>query len=246
MKQHYEQYSETDFFVWKTLFERQVSNLDGKACSLYLDCLNDLKPYLNADMIPRFTDLSAALEKQTGWTLEVVPGLIPVDQFFGLMEKRKFCSSTWLRRFEQLDYLEEPDMFHDIFGHIPLLWNKDYADLMQKIGALGTKYSQFSNVLDALERFYWFTIEFGLIKEAGERRIYGAGVLSSFGESKHIYSDELTVLDFDLKAILQKSFIKSDIQGLYYELSSFNDLHNALANLEVIIQQNEELAIGLQ
>ena len=117
---------------------------------------------------------------------------------------------------------------------------------MQKIGALGTKYSQFPRVLDALERFYWFTIEFGLIKEEGQRKIYGAGVLSSFGESKHIYSDQVSILDFDLNAILQKSFTKSDIQGLYYELSSFSELHNALEQLEVMILKSEEIAIGLQ
>ena len=121
MKQHYDNYSETDHNVWQTLFERQTNNLQDKACQDYLDCLQILSPVLHANRIPDFDELDEVLGNQTGWTIEVVPGHIPVRDFFALLAQKKFPSSTWLRSMDQLDYLEEPDMFHDIYGHIPLL-----------------------------------------------------------------------------------------------------------------------------
>ena len=175
MKQHYEQYTEEDFLVWNTLFNRQVENLQEKSCNEYLYCLSQLKEVMNADSIPDFNLLNAQLKLATGWTIEVVPGLIPVDEFFALLEKKKFSASTWLRNMEQLDYLEEPDMFHDIFGHIPLFMDQSYANFAQKMGALGVKHASNEEVLLQLQRIYWFTIEFGLIEQNGIK-LYGAGI----------------------------------------------------------------------
>ncbi len=226
MKQQFENYNAEDFKVWKTLFNRQVENLQSKACPDYLLCLNELADVLNAESIPRFENLSSALKERTGWTIEVVPGLIPVADFFELLSQKKFCSSTWLRSMKQLDYLEEPDMFHDIFGHIPLFMNKGYGDFAQKMGEIGVQFSHSEKILLELQRIYWFTIEFGLLK--GNRpEIYGAGIISSFGETNFIYEEGTEILPFDLNEIISTDFCNSEIQVKYFLLNSFEELYRS-------------------
>jgi len=232
MKQHYNKYSSEDFEVWKILFDRQVENLKTKAHASYLSSLSELKEVLHADAIPDFNELNKVLRSKTGWTIEVVPGMIPVDAFFELLADRKFCSSTWLRKKSQLDYLEEPDMFHDIFGHIPLLMNPEYADFVEKFAQLGKKHKHDQNMLNALQRLYWYTIEFGLITKENKAEIYGAGIISSFGESNHIFSDDVEILNFDLDWIVDHDFINSEIQTVYVEIASFDQLYASPKQLE--------------
>lgn len=237
MIQDYSKYNDEDFLVWKTLFERQVKNLQGKAHPEYLDSLEKLKEVLNPNRIPKFEELSAALKAENGWEIVVVPGLIPVDDFFRLLSERKFCSSTWLRKMSQLDYLEEPDMFHDIFGHTPLLMNKEYADFVQQFGKLGVKYGHNKVVEKQLQRLYWFTIEFGLIKLQENTRIYGAGIISSSGESNHIFDDEINVSPYNVEKILNNDFITSEIQTQYYEIESLEQLYLSLGKLEESLKE---------
>jgi phenylalanine-4-hydroxylase len=232
MKQHYDKYSPEDFEVWKILFERQVDNLSDKAHEKYYACLDELKDVLNADKIPNFRELNEKLQNKTGWTIEVVPGMIPVDQFFELLAQKKFCSSTWLRKKSQLDYLEEPDMFHDIFGHIPLLMDPEYAQFVWEFAKLGKKHKGDEKMLFALQRLYWYTIEFGLIRSKNKAEIYGAGIISSFGESKHIYGDEVEIIDFDMNWIVNHDFINSEIQSVYVEISSFQELYDSIKQFE--------------
>jgi phenylalanine-4-hydroxylase len=167
----------------------------------------------------------------------VVPGLIPVDQFFKLLSEKKFCSSTWLRKMSQLDYLEEPDMFHDIFGHIPLLMNPEYSNFVQQFGELGVRYGHNKMVEKQLQRLYWFTIEFGLIKQKSDTRIYGAGILSSSGESNHIFNDDITVSPYNVEKILENDFITSEIQTQYYEISSLEQLYQSVGELETYLKK---------
>lgn len=237
MIQDYSKYNDEDSLVWKTLFERQVKNLQGKAHPEYLDSLEKLKEVLNPNRIPKFEELSAALKAENGWEIVVVPGLIPVDDFFRLLSERKFCSSTWLRKMSQLDYLEEPDMFHDIFGHTPLLLNKEYADFVQQFGKLGVKYGHNKVVEKQLQSLYWFTIEFGLIKHQEKNSIYGAGILSSSGESNHIFNDEINVSPYNVDKILNNDFITSEIQTQYYEIESLEQLYLSLGKLEESLKE---------
>lgn len=227
MKQQFENYTKEDFFVWKTLFERQVENLKDKSCEEYLYCLKKLENVLKATSIPKFSDLNKVLKQKTGWTIEVVPGLIPVGEFFKLLSKQKFCSSTWLRSMKQLDYLEEPDMFHDIFGHIPLFMNKEYANFAQKMGELGVKYSDDELVLLHLQRLYWFTIEFGLIEQNG-LKLYGAGIISSFGESNFVYTKKPKILPYNLLEVIETYFCNSEIQTKYFVINSFQNLYDSI------------------
>lgn len=230
--QDYNKYTEEDRTVWKTLFERQQRNLPGKAHPEYLKCLNQLSDVLNPEKIINFNELNEYLVAKNGWSVVVVPGLIPVDDFFKLLSEKKFCSSTWLRKMDQLDYLEEPDMFHDIFGHIPLLMNSDYARFVEEFGKLGVKFGHNKTIEKQLQRLYWFTIEFGLMKKNKDTQIYGAGIISSAGETDHIFEDDIDVLPYDVDKVLNNDFITSEIQTRYYEIESFEQLFNSVVELQ--------------
>lgn len=237
MKQNYSNYTKEDQDVWHILFERQMKNLRDKACHEYLDCLHEMSSVLNGKNIPKFSKLNAILSNKTGWSIEVVPGLIPVDDFFKLLAQKKFCSSTWLRKKSQLDYLEEPDMFHDIFGHIPLFMNEVFADFVHRFGLLGVKHLNNPAILTQLQRLYWFTIEFGLFNQ--KNCIYGAGIISSFGESNHIFNDKIEVFPFNIKKVLNQNFINSEIQQLYFSIESFDELYNSISEVEKMFSNNE-------
>jgi len=223
MKQQYNLYKEEDQLVWKTLFERQTDNLKSKSCSEYLDCLKIMEDVLNEEQIPDFNKMNAKLTDLTGWSIEVVPGLIPVEDFFQLLAQRKFSASTWVRKMHQLDYLEEPDMFHDIFGHTPLLADLKFAQFMKDFGDLGVEFIDDEEIVIQLQRLYWFTIEFGLIEQNG-RKVYGAGICSSFGETNHSLSNNVEVVPFNLDKVIHTEFRTDVVQTLYFELSSFDQL----------------------
>lgn len=230
LKQVYNAYTEEEHALWKILFDRQFDNLKDKACDEYLKGLELLKPALNADAIPDFDKLNELLLQVSGWSIEVVPGLIEVDDFFELLSQKKFPSSTWLRSKDQLDYLEEPDMFHDIFGHIPQLVHPDYSNFMQKFGEIGYKNRHDKEKVIQLQRLYWFTIEFGLIETPSGDRIYGAGITSSVKETQHVFEKNITIKQYDKEAIMATDYIISDIQYLYYKIKSFSELYDSLVS----------------
>lgn len=235
MKQTYEAYNKEDQDVWNILFERQKENLESKGAKEYLHCLNNFESALNGNAIPRFEQMNEVLQNTNGWKIHVVPGLIPVKDFFSLLAKREFPASTWVRKRHELDYLEEPDMFHDIFGHTPLLLNEKYAEFMQHFGQIGSKYSTDDEKVIKLQRLYWFTIEFGLLGTIDAPLIYGAGILSSFGESNHIFTNELEILPYDLAEIYSTPFINSEIQTKYYLLESLDVLYEQLNLVEELL-----------
>lgn len=231
MIQEYEKYTHEDHAIWEILFDRQFSNLKEKSCKEYFQSLDLLSAVLNSESIPNFELLSSKLNDGTDWGIHVVPGLIPVDEFFYLLSKKRFCSSTWLRNRESLDYIEEPDMFHDIFGHIPLLINPKYAEFMQRFGAIGVEYSSNPIILQKLQRLYWFTVEFGVMKSNGERLIYGSGIVSSYGETNHVFEDHVEIMNFDLSKVINNDFVISEIQTRYYAIKGFDDLYEILDEL---------------
>lgn len=234
MKQNYNNYTSEDFQVWKILFDRQFENLKTKGSQKYLDCLISMKEVLHAEKIPDFKDLNLFLLEHCGWQIEVVKGLIPVTEFFQLLSERKFCSSTWLRNKSQIDYLEEPDMFHDIFGHIPLLLNPSFANFTQKLGDLGVQFKDSPTTLLSLQRLYWFTIEFGLIKEQDQVKSYGAGIMSSFGETNHIQNDSIQIEPYLIPEIIAQEFVTNEIQNKYRIIESFDQLFQSIPQLEQI------------
>jgi phenylalanine-4-hydroxylase len=241
MKQNYDKYTAEDHGTWQILFDRQCKNLPGKAYPGFLANVDALEPEMNRNEVADFRKVEKRLQDKNGWSIEVVKGLIPVEDFFALLAEKRFCSSTWLRSRAQLDYLEEPDMFHDTFGHLPLLLDSTYAQFMEEFGKLGVKYATDKKAITALQRLYWFTIEFGLIQGEDKPNIYGAGILSSFGEVNHIYASDIEVLDFDLEKVIHNHFVNSEIQMRYYMIKDIGQLFASLPLLEKLLAQGLDI-----
>lgn len=231
MKQQFENYSPFDALVWKTLFERQRENLMKKASAEYLHALHAMSPVLNPQKLPHFDHIGEWFASETKWRIECVEGLIPVEEFFVLLAEKKFPSSTWLRSMEQLDYLEEPDMFHDIFGHVPLLSNPIFSEFMQAFGKLGVRMLNQPERILQLQRLYWFTIEFGLIQDK-ELKVYGAGIASSFGETNFALGGKVKLRAFDLEEVIRTPFYTDRVQDQYFVIASFDELFAALGILQ--------------
>ena len=179
--QNWAAYTDADHDTYRRLYERQTALLPGLACDAFIEAL----PSLGArDRIPRFEELNERLKPATGWELVAVPGLIPERPFFKLLAQRRFPVTDWIRQPEEFDYIVEPDVFHDLFGHVPLLFNPVFADYVQRYGAGGLKAHDLG-AGELLSRLYWYTIEFGLLRQSNGLRAYGAGILSSRGELRH-------------------------------------------------------------
>jgi phenylalanine-4-hydroxylase len=235
LKQEYEAYTNEDFLVWKLLYERQIVNLPEAASSAYLEGISSVN--FTADRIPNFKEVDKNLAPLTGWSIQVVPGLIDDDLFFGLLNNKKFPSSTWLRKMEELDYLEEPDMFHDAFAHMPLLSNGSYVDFLQKLSGIALKHIDNKYAIELLSRIYWFTIEFGLIKENGKLKIYGAGILSSAGETKFSLSNEPVHYDYDVRKMMNTPYWKDKFQDKYFVIDSYEQLYHSLPEIENVLEE---------
>jgi phenylalanine-4-hydroxylase len=229
-EQIYQNYTPEDFQVWETLFNRQLGVLHGKVSDEYLTSLNEIG--FNYYMIPDFKITNAVLKGKTGWQLITVPAISPADEFFELLAQKKFTATCWLRRMDQLDYLEEPDMFHDVFAHAPLLCNVDYSKFFESIGKLAVKYKKEPGALVKLQRLYWFTIEFGLIKESGKIKVFGAGIISSKGETEHALGNASKKNNFNLEKIFKHEFRTDVFQEEYYVIDSFQQLVESLADVE--------------
>jgi phenylalanine-4-hydroxylase len=211
--------------VWDTLFDRQIKLLPGRASKAYLHGLDLLK--LSDGGIPNFEELSERLMKLTGWQVVAVPGLVPDEVFFDHMANRRFVAGNFIRRPDQLDYLQEPDVFHDVFGHVPMLADPIFADYMEAYGRGGRRAMELG-ALKQLSRLYWYTVEFGLIEEAEGLRIYGSGIVSSFGESRFaLDSDSPNRIGFDLKRVMRTEYRIDDFQQNYFVIPSFEALLRA-------------------
>jgi phenylalanine-4-hydroxylase len=235
LRQDYAAYTPEDFKVWRILFERQMPNLPKAACKAYLEGVDIVK--FNAEEIANFEKLNKILAETTGWEVFVVPGLIDDDLFFGLLNNKRFPSSTWMRKMEQLDYLEEPDMFHDAFAHMPLLTNPHYTGFLEKISGIALKHIEDPFAINILSRIYWFTIEFGLIREEGELKIYGAGILSSAGETKFSLSDEPLHIPYDVRKIMSQGYWKDKFQDRYFIIDSLEQLFGSLPEIESVLEE---------
>lgn len=223
--QGYSAYTDQDHETWRILFERQAELLPGRAADEFVDGLDALG--VNAGGIPNFEDLSDQLEQETGWRIVAVEGLIADDVFFGLLADRRFPVTHWIRKPEQLDYLQEPDCFHDCFGHVPMLFNPVFADYMAAYGRGGLKALRLG-ALKNLARLYWYTVEFGLITTPKGLRIYGAGIVSSKGETIYALDDAApNRVAFDLMRIMQTDYIIDHYQQTYFVIDSYDQLFDA-------------------
>jgi phenylalanine-4-hydroxylase len=241
-EQVYKNYTEQDFNVWKILFDRQMKQLKPIVSESYLSALEEVN--FSADKIPDFNEVNKTLNTLTGWSLHVVPNISPQKEFFEFLSKKQFTATCWLRTLEQLDYIEEPDMFHDVFAHVPLLSNKSYCDFFKGISDIALEYINNPKAIELLGRIYWFTIEFGLKNENDELKIYGAGIISSSCETKHCLSKESVKNNFDVKTILSTDFRTDIMQEKYFVIESFEQLYNSLPEIRIKLQ--EELKKNVQ
>ena len=226
--QYYDRYTEEDQWVWRHLYDRQMKLVEGYACKDYLDALHSMP--INGDKIPDFEEVNALLYAKTGWELVPVPGLIPGQAFFTHLATKAFPTTHWMRPKAKINYLQEPDLFHDMFGHVPLLMNPTYAQYMAAYGRGGCRAFRMGNehYLEMLARLYWYTVEFGLIRENNALKIYGAGILSSPGEVVFsIDSDSPNRIAFDMERIMRTDFIISDFQETYWVIDSIDQLFEA-------------------
>jgi phenylalanine-4-hydroxylase len=218
-------YTAENHATWRTLFERQSTLLRRRACEQFLRGVDKLG--LVAQGIPDFEQLSDILDRATGWRLVAVSGLVDDAVFFGHLAQRRFPVTWWIRQPEQMDYLQEPDVFHDFFGHVPLLIDPVFADYMQAYGQGGLKALKL-NALPYLARLYWYTVEFGLIRTSDGLRIYGSGIVSSKTESIYaLASPKPRKLPFDLMRIMRTPYRIDDVQDRYFVIDSFDQLFDA-------------------
>jgi phenylalanine-4-hydroxylase len=222
-------YPAEDHATWGTLFRRQRELLQGRACREFLETQDAMG--MTEDRIPRFAELNAKLQAATGWTLVGVEGLLPELTFFEHLANRRFPVTWWIRRPDQLDYLSEPDLFHDLFGHVPLLMNPVFADYMEAYGKGGVKAHAIGpDALAQLTRLYWYTVEFGLIRTDEGLRIYGSGIVSSKGESIYsLDSDAPNRIGFDLERVMRTRYRIDTYQKTYFVIDSFEQLMTATA-----------------
>ncbi len=227
VEQPWASYTEEDHAVWATLFERQRQLLVGRASDEFLHQQQAMG--MTPDRIPRFDDLNPVLRQATGWELVGVEGLLPELTFFEHLANRRFPVTWWIRKREQLDYLAEPDLFHDLFGHVPLLMNPVFADYMAAYGRGGVKAHAIGpEALVNLTRLYWYTVEFGLIRQADGLRIYGSGIVSSKGESIHcLESASPNRIGFDLERIMRTRYRIDSFQKTYFVIDSYEQLMDA-------------------
>lgn len=220
--QGWDRYTAEEHATWDTLFARQSKLLPGRASEAYLRGLDVLK--LSRPGIPDFEELSDRLMKLTGWQVVAVPGLVPDDVFFDHMANRRFVAGNFIRRPDQLDYLQEPDVFHDVFGHVPMLADPVFADYLAAYGRGGQR-ALGMDALKYLGRLYWYTVEFGLVREDGDLRIYGAGIVSSYSESRFALEDPSpNRIGFDLARVMRTEYRIDDFQQNYFVIPSYEEL----------------------
>jgi phenylalanine-4-hydroxylase len=226
VEQRWREYSEQDHAIWAELYGRQIELVERYAAPEFLQGVRALGA--SSTRIPRFVDANRVLADSTGWRIVAVPGLIPEQHFFDHLAHRRFPVTVWIRRPEELDYLGEPDVFHDFFGHVPLLTIPAFGRFMQAYGEAGPKALAIPGALSMLSRLYWYMVEFGLIATPAGLRVYGSGILSSKGETVYsIESPQPRRWKFDLVRVMRTEYRIDAFQQSYFVIDSFQQLFEA-------------------
>lgn len=228
--QDWDAFTADEHAMWDRLFARQSAMLPGRASDAFLRGIDVLR--LEKPGIPDYRDLNARLMEATGWRVVAVPGLVPDDVFFDHLANRRFPAGNFIRTPQQLDYLQEPDVFHDVFGHVPMLADPVFADYMAAYGRGGLRSLKY-DALKQLARLYWYTVEFGLIREGGALRIYGAGIVSSYAESLFaLDSESPNRIGFDLSRVMRTDYRIDDFQQNYFVVDSLDQLLDVTVNTD--------------
>ncbi|MGC2332479.1 MAG: phenylalanine 4-monooxygenase [Candidatus Acidiferrales bacterium] len=228
-EQRYGEYTSEQHAVWAELVRRRLPQLEAHACREYLDGYEFIG--LENDRLPNLSAISKLLKPRTGWSTTPVSGFLPSDAFFEMLDARMFPTTTWLRGRDSLAYTPEPDIFHDVFGHVPMHAHKVFADFLQHYGSVCARIKD-ANALERLGRLFWYTVEFGLIRERGSVKVYGSGVISSHGECTNVIEGGCQVKDFDLDTVLDTPVKVDRIHSLLFAIESFDQIYEAMHEAE--------------
>jgi phenylalanine-4-hydroxylase len=229
IEQDWVAYTPEQHAIWAELVTRRMPQLRTHACQEYLDGFQQIG--LREDKLPNLTEVSALLQPRTGWQSTPVSGFLPPDAFFEMLANRMFPTTTWLRSRDSMEYTPEPDVFHDVFGHVPMHAHPVFGDFLQSYGQICARLTDHEQ-LERMGRLFWFTVEFGLIRQNGEIKVYGSGLISSHGECTRVLSGGCEVKDFDLEAVLNQKFDTGAMQPVLYAVESFNQIYEATKEAE--------------
>jgi phenylalanine-4-hydroxylase len=234
IQQDWSTYTPDQHAVWAELVSRRMPQLKEHACEEYLDGFDQIG--LREDAISNLAEVNKRLGPRTGWNATPVSGFLPPDAFFEMLAARQFPTTTWLRKRESLEYTPEPDIFHDVFGHVPMHAHPVFADFLQEYGRVCAGLIHDKDKLERMGRLFWFTVEFGVIRQKGEIKLYGSGLISSHGESTHVIHRSSDggpeIRDFDLDAVLNQEFLVSEMQKVLYAVESFDQIYEAAKEAE--------------
>jgi phenylalanine-4-hydroxylase len=237
--QDYAAYTDDQHAVWAELVSRRMPQIQAHAADEYLRGFEYLQ--LAKDRLPNLRALSEKLERRTGWNTTAVSGFMPGPAFFEMLAARKFPTTTWLRSRDSLEYTPEPDIFHDVFGHVPMHAHPVFADFLQRYGQLCARI-QDEPILERIGRVFWYTVEFGLIRQDGKIRVYGSGLISSNGECTNVINGGCAVKPFVLEEVLRTPVKVDEMHKLLFAIESFDEIYHAVGELEARVDRGERLA----
>ena len=226
-------YTPEQHAVWQELVERRLPQLEQHACAEYLDGFQQIG--LRVDRIPELAAVSRLLAPRTGWASTPVSGFLPAGAFFEMLGARRFPTTTWLRSRESMDYTPEPDIFHDVFGHVPLHAHPVFADFLEHYGKICAGILDRPEALERLGRLFWFTVEFGVIRQGGEVKVYGSGLISSHAECTRVLEGGCEIRDFELEAVLSQPMQTSSMQPVLFAVESFEQIYEAARRAEATL-----------
>lgn len=229
VQQQYDNYTPAQHEVWKELVDRRRPQLDAYACREYLEGFEIIG--LQDDRLPNLSAITTRLEPRTGWSTTPVSGFLPAEAFFEMLAARMFPTTTWLRDRDSLEYIPEPDIFHDVFGHVPMHAHRVFGDFLQHYGNVCAQIRD-PEVLERLGRLFWYTVEFGLIRQCGKIKVYGSGVISSHGECTNVIDGGCEVRNFELQEVLSTPVRVDRIHRLLFAIENFDQLYEAMHEAE--------------
>jgi phenylalanine-4-hydroxylase len=226
IEQDWDAYTPEDHAIWTELVSRRMPQLEQHACAEYLDGFQQIG--LQVDSLPKLSDVSARLQPRTGWQSRPVSGFLPGDAFFEMLSTKMFPTTTTIRGRDAMEYTPAPDIFHDVFGHVPMHAHPVFADFLEHYGKICAALSNPAD-LERLGRLFWFTVEFGVIRERGEIKVYGSGLISSHGECSHVVARDsrVEIRDFNLDQVLNHPISTSEMQPVLYAVESFEQIYEA-------------------
>ena len=230
IQQDWRAYTLEQHAIWAELVRRRMPQLREHAAQEYLDGFHQIG--LREDTIPDLADVNRRLAPRTGWNATPVSGFLPPDAFFEMLAARQFPTTTYIRSRESMEYTPEPDIFHDVFGHVPMHAHPVFADFLQQYGRVCAALMHDKEKLEKMGRLFWFTVEFGVIRQGGKIKLYGSGLISSHGESTHVIEGRPLIRDFDLQQVMEQQFLVSEEQKVLYAVESFDQIYEAAQEAE--------------